>query len=326
LGKVLYNKEPALFYYFRSDSSIYIQTSSGTIERHKANEISKKSVFERYGSFYFHSSDTLFALGIHPPRGYLFNLNDEVVDSFPTKENPDDPYYVFPNTLAPMSFDGRFLVAPVSSVPTFDSIRGEYAMKMGVCIDVKTKEVTSFSRRSSHQIFPSTSYSMSYQSLLVADGKVLFSSEEDSLVYVFDPITEQTHSYWCKSAYIDTVPRFPDSLAFDRVAKAEYNRLSPRYEGLFYSPYSDQYYRMVKHRGKELENNGYYKSQTVSKRSVIIMNENFKVLTEVVIPDTNLWSSVTPLVERNGLWFGDMNVKLSDSGKICLDRIGYEMY
>ncbi len=321
-----FKEKPSVFYFNNSDSSINIhiidsKKDSTKIEKYFLKNVLKKSILDSHTKWLLTNKDTIFAISMNNKKIYMFNAYDQILDSFPLYLPDKEPDYVcFSSSTSCMKYCRGNLVIPSSSSVVFNQDKQEYYEMSGIIINILDKSITKFGRYSKSKIYNNTSYTEPYDRFDVYGNKILFSSEEDHKIYEYNIDTKRYNVINCHSRYIDSIPVFPDSCAFNRNAKINYTIQEARYGMLRYSKYDNKYYRLVKHKIKTPENTGLYKQEMQkAKYSLIIMDSAFNIIAEPVLKDKNSFNFILPI--NKGLIFSSSESTLKKNSTLCIDLL-----
>ncbi len=327
---IKYQDNPVAFYFNNLDSSINffeindIQETNSH-KKYYLNNVLKKSILETYSEWLVVNYDTIFAISSRPnSKVYMFNVYDQIIDSFPLHTSKIHNYTCVSSKLSVMKYQNNKLIIPVNSSVIFDTIKEEFYEMQGIAIDIKTKLIDQFGRFSKEEILNFTRYSSPYDYFDIYNNKVIFSSEEDPYIYEYNLLTKVYKRYLAKSKYVSAIYPIADSLIYNRLAMKKYAVESPRYEKIKYCSHNNYFYRIVKHENKIIQNKDFYKKEMPkSKYSMIIMDMDFTIIDEIILEERNDYSII--LSTSKGIFFPNMELSsLTKTGVLCLDLFKIE--
>ncbi len=323
------NEEPTVFYFNELDSSINFYSlnkkdDTNAKQKYYLKEVLTKSILDSNTEWLIVSLDTIFAFSMTNEKVYMFNVNDQIIDSFQVYDTDISRNYVcFSSPMSSMKYSDNNLVLPANSSVSFDVTNNEYFAIAGVIVNITNKSITKFGRFSNSRIYNTTSYTNPYDDFDIYGNNIIFSSEEDHYIYQYNIETEQYNKFNCRSSYIDTIPLFRDSCAFNKHAIIDYSKSNPRYGMIRYCPYNDYIYRLVRHRVKLPKNEGLYKEEMPDvKYSVIILDTNFNKIGEIVLKKNNSFNFILPI--NGNIVFINKKSTLKQNSNLCIDLFKIE--
>jgi hypothetical protein len=318
------NNQLTTFYFNNSDSSLNFvridSNVSNTINKKiHIKKILTKSVIDPQLKWLIVNYDTIFAISSEHKQVYMFNIYDQIIDSFPLyPKNNQDNYVCFSSDFGSMKYSNKKLIVPVSAEASFNKKTNEYFALSGLIIDISSKTITKFGRSSKKRILGSTSYSNPYDYFDIHHNKVFFSSEEDSFLYVYNTKTNRYNRFKAKSKYFENISPYPDSLLFDREAKIKYIVQEPRYSRISFCQNNNYIFRIAKHRSIIPKSNGYYKTEyPKSQYSLILLDSNFIQVDEILIDNQYVSDFILPT--QRGIILFNKKSDLQKQGLLCLD-------
>ncbi len=109
------------------------------------------------------------------------------------------------------------------------------------------------------------------------DCCIMSFARDDSIYFYENGIKKE--SFLCKSKYIDGFAPMDDTKAFDMGYCRNYILSQPKYSGLIYDSYANDYYRVAEH-FRKVGNNGRYAEDHDPTWSIIVMDSSFTVKKE----------------------------------------------
>ena len=139
--------------------------------------------------------------------------------------------------------------------------------------------------------------------------KFVYSFAADGNLYVFDPDTDTTETYYAGSRYIDLIEPMED---WSYEADRKYVFETANYGAIIYDVYRDLYYRIVKHAIPEYdETTGAINSYYDKPFSIIILNKDFQILGETKFPG-EIYNFNNFFLTEEGLYMSNSNDKNPD--------------
>jgi hypothetical protein len=312
------------FYFNTTDSSInFVKLdSNGLNNKHTKfylKKTLKKSIIEPQLKWLIVNYDTIFALSSQNEQIYMFNVSDQIIDSFPLyPQNNTEDYICFSSDFGSMKYSNNKLLVPVSSGVNFNNETNEYSSISGLIIDISNKTLNKFTRSSKEVILDVGSYTNPYDYFEIHQNKVFYSSEENASMFVYDLNSDKTSCFKANSKFIKNITPCPDSLFFDREARINYTIHEPRYSRIGYYPDNNYLLRMVKHRTKIPKSDGYYKPEhPKSQYSIILIDSNNKIIDELLMG--NEYPSDFIRTTNKGVVLLNKKSDLKKQGLLCLD-------
>lgn len=137
------------------------------------------------------------------------------------------------------------------------------------------------------------------------DCKIVFSFPVDHNIYIYNSegIIDKK---MCKSIYIDSFPIFDQSKFSDNYYTSKYTCQLPTYFSIKYDSYRKLYYRIVLHSLKYKNEDGTLNKFISKKWSIIILNKDFKILNEIIMPE-NKYNFADFLITPEGILISNNN-------------------
>lgn len=323
-GIIDFKEKLSVFYVNLSDSSINfhgINNKKNALynEKYYLKNVLQKSILDPSAKWLVVNEDTIFAISTSDKSVYILDVHDHIIDSFPlySIDNKDN-YICFASSMSEMKYKNNFLVVPVNHGVVFNKETDEYFTMAGIVINLKDKSITKFGRYSNEKILNFNHFTNPYDCFDITDNYIVFSSEEDHKIYSFNLSSFETCAYPCKSDYIDTIKPLPDTCIFNYDAITQYTIEEARYGNICYSPYENQYYRLVKHKTTIPTSTGLYKEDVPkAKYSVIVLDSKFNKLAEIILDDKNASNFILPV--KDGIIFSNSESTLRQNSNLCLD-------
>ncbi len=251
---------------------------------------------------------------------YLFNTNDEVLDSFPLyPKSVNNNYVCFSSVASRMKFNNNKLIIPTNA--KIKQENGKYFDLAGIVVDLKNKKVKKFGRYSDKKLNGTLSYTRPYNKFDVFDNKVIFSSEEDENIYEYNIDTEEYKTYKTKSKYIDSIPVIPDSMRKNRLFVKNYAIQEPRYGSILYI--NNKILRFVKHKTTIPKSKGLYKGKRPSSQySVIIFAPKKNEIIDEIMVSSDVTTDFILGLKNQILFINKKSAPLVKTGKLCIDFYG----
>lgn len=315
LGITNLNNEPTLYFVNSIDSNIYFYNifKPSSAKTYSLKNTLKKNIIEKFNQWCIVSPDSIFAISRYNECVYLFNLHDEIIDSFPLFNNKYRHSYVFISYLNhEMLYHKNKLIIPVTNNVYEDKEKNEYFKTAGITIDLSTKQITQYGITSKRKLYNGEKYADFYNYTMAKNNQLFFHYGYMHSIYQYDLKNNDINYYYCKSKNIDTFNAIPDSLIDNYNFRKDYMITEPRYRKMQYYKQLDCFYKLIKLRAKYTSSTGFYKQKPQLEQAIMILDTNLNILNEIVMDNDNYF--ISSITTNNGiLFFQKQTQKNSDT-------------
>lgn len=241
----------------------------------------------------YHNVDSIFICFIHnrtkEKHILLLNKNGEINKNWNISKNSEqlkDGYFYI---------DSKYL-HPIVLLNNKLYFQASYRYKPGTSIksEVPIEMMWNLSNNSSIQIgdLPSEykkgdfygNHQNDYSRTINKNNELIFSFPISNQLYVYNIGGELLKTVDCKSEFIDKIEPLEKKKYFDLSAIIDANIYNAQYNEIIYDSYNDRYYRIVLHKLNKYSDNGKVNSWMNRKWSLIILDKDFNIINEVLMP------------------------------------------
>ncbi|HET6992531.1 MAG TPA: DUF4221 family protein [Bacteroidia bacterium] len=253
--------------------------------------------------------DSILAIWPSMKSVFLFNAKGEIARQFNATTELNDgqkDYSLIAMDMSPIKSDGKTIYITCTRldvvVRSQDARKKYFSTPPDISINLLNPEQQENTGIWPEEYKAGVLYRDYYpQRCVNGKGEIVYGFTASDSVYVLKN-NKTISKHYCKSRFMTERHPYPDDSLGHFSFLERYDIIEPRYIGLTYDPYRNYYYRIVFHAITYEKPDGLTVNTYADKPwSLMIMDENFSVLNEIVVDNKRFLPEVFPV--KDGLLF-----------------------
>jgi hypothetical protein len=305
---------------FKKDNKIIVYNLKSEMVEYEINLNKLES--QIYRDHLFHNPDSIFICSILNNREMfllLMNSNGEIyqrwnINKLANKET-NGYFYIDSGPSHPMELiNGKLYFLASYKLKPGSILKSPVSIEMGLDLSSGiANQIGDLPSEFKQGLFYGN-HQKDYSRVINKRNELVFSFPISNYIYVYDLIGELLKIINCRSQFINDLEPIEKNRYTDLSAIIDAYAYNAQYGDLVYDEYNNMYYRVVLHKLEKFDDQGKKNDHKKRNWSIMILDENLKVIKEVLMPEEKFWKRI--LITDQGIILKSISMNTSDEYQI----------